>query len=84
VNSIPPEGFIYSPDLLTPDEHDTLLGKLRDLEYQHDVFRGQRLKRSYAQFGYAYVSTGRKVKTAPAFPVDGGSKRRRGGSVAAV
>ena len=31
-------------------------------------FRGQRLKRCYAQFGYAYVSTGRKLGFAAPMP----------------
>lgn len=34
----------------------------------HDHFRGQNLKRGYAQFGHAYISTGRKVSPALRFP----------------
>jgi alkylated DNA repair protein (DNA oxidative demethylase) len=61
-----PEGFVYIPDFLSEAEQAILLRELRTMNYQHDIFRGQRLKRSYAQFGYAYVSTGRKLEaTAP-------------------
>jgi alkylated DNA repair dioxygenase AlkB len=38
------------------------------LDYQHDFFRGQRLKRGYAQLGYAYLSTGRKAEVAAELP----------------
>lgn len=57
-----PEGLSYIGDFLTLDEQATLLRNLQQLDYEHDIFRGQRLKRGYAQFGYAYVSTGRKLE----------------------
>jgi DNA oxidative demethylase len=63
-----PEGFSYIPGFLTPQEQRTLLRQLKDLDYAHDTFRGQRLKRSYAQFGYAYVSTGRRLDPAAPLP----------------
>lgn len=64
----PPEGLTYLPGFLTPDEQQILLDRLRGLEYKHDRFRGQVLKRGYAQFGYAYVSTGRRLDPAPPLP----------------
>lgn len=63
-----PEGFVYVADFLSAEEQAALLRELRALQYQHDTFRGQRLRRGYAQFGYAYVSTGRKVETTAAMP----------------
>jgi hypothetical protein len=63
-----PEWFIYIPDLLTPEEQRGVLEQLRALDYEHDTFRGQRLKRSYAQFGHAYVSSGRKLTPADPLP----------------
>jgi alkylated DNA repair protein (DNA oxidative demethylase) len=63
-----PEGFLYVADFLSVAEQDTLLQELQALDYQHDLFRGQRLKRGYAQFGYSYVSTGRKLKEAAVMP----------------
>jgi len=63
-----PEGLLYVPDFLSPDEHAALLRRLRGLDFEHDFFRGQRLKRAYAQFGYSYVSTGRKLESAAEMP----------------
>jgi alkylated DNA repair dioxygenase AlkB len=65
---MPAEGFSYVPDFLDPDEQLSLLRTLLDLEFVHDTFRGQRLKRSYAQFGYTYVSTGRRLTPAAPLP----------------
>lgn len=66
--SSPPDGLLYVPDFLSPEEQAALLNELRPLSYEHDVFRGQRLKRGYAQFGYSYVSTGRKLDPAATMP----------------
>src|SRR5438105_1768501 len=65
---IAPDGFLFVPDFLSPTEQSELLPKLAALTYEHDTFRGQRLKRGYAQFGYAYVSTGRKLKPVAELP----------------
>jgi alkylated DNA repair dioxygenase AlkB len=63
-----PDGCSYVPEFLTANEQQILLHELATLSFAHDSFRGQQLKRSYAQFGYAYASTGRKVKPAAPFP----------------
>lgn len=63
-----PEGFGFIAGFLAPVEQAALLHELRALDYNHDSFRGQKLKRGYAQFGYAYISAGRKVETAAAMP----------------
>jgi alkylated DNA repair dioxygenase AlkB len=64
----PPEGFSATPCFLDPQEQAALLRRLGGLTYGHDVFRGRRLRRSYAQFGYAYVSTGQRLVPAPPLP----------------
>jgi len=65
-----PKGFSYIPGFLTDEEQCVLLRELEHLvEYRHDVFRGQRLKRAQANFGYTYVAIGRKLDPAPAFPI---------------
>jgi alkylated DNA repair protein (DNA oxidative demethylase) len=64
----PPEGFVYVPDFLNPIEQDSLLHELRALTYTHDKMRENIFKRGWAQFGYAYVSTGRKLTPAPPMP----------------
>ncbi len=63
-----PEGFSYIPNFLSPQEHDGCVEQIRALPFVHDSFRGQQLKRSYAQFRFAYASTGRKLVAAPPFP----------------
>jgi alkylated DNA repair dioxygenase AlkB len=63
-----PEGFLYVADFLSAQEQETLLRHLHALDFHHDTFRGQRLRRGYAQFGYAYVSTGRKLEESAAMP----------------
>jgi DNA oxidative demethylase len=63
-----PEGFRYHATFLSSDEQEALRRQLDQLTFEHDTFRGQRLKRGYAQFGYAYVSTGRRLTTAPPLP----------------
>jgi len=63
-----PDGLRYVADFLSPEEQAAVLQELRALTYEHDVFRGQRLKRGYAQFGYSYVSTGRKLELAATMP----------------
>jgi alkylated DNA repair protein (DNA oxidative demethylase) len=62
------QGFRYVSDLFSRDEADTLLMQVSTLPYKHDRMRVT-FKRGYAaQFGYAYVSAGRKLTTAPPFP----------------
>jgi hypothetical protein len=61
-------GFEYVADFLSAEEQAPLLRELAALQYLHDTFRGQKLKRGYAQFGYAYVSTGRNLETTAAIP----------------
>jgi hypothetical protein len=68
IKGTPPPGFSYISGFLSPDEQLSLLGHLRSLDYAHDTFRGQRLKRRYAQFGYAYVSTGRRLTPVAPLP----------------
>lgn len=49
-------------------EHDVLLARLLALQFDHDVFRGRRLERGWTQFGYQYLSTGRRLVEAPPMP----------------
>jgi alkylated DNA repair dioxygenase AlkB len=63
-----PDGFTYVPHFLTAEEQQSLLTQLQALPFAHDRFRGQQLKRGYAQFGQAYVSEGRMLESAPPLP----------------
>lgn len=68
METVTPEGFRYVPEFLVRSEHDVLLARLLALQFDHDVFRGRRLKRGWAQFGYQYLSTGRRLVEAPPMP----------------
>jgi len=63
-----PVGFEFVGEFLNAEQQAELLRELANLNYHHDSFRGQKLKRSYAQFGFAYVSTGRKLAAVAPFP----------------
>lgn len=63
-----PEGLSYIPGFLTAGDQEGLVHELSQLSFTHDRFRGQPLKRSYAQFGFEYGSTGRRLLPAPPFP----------------
>ena len=63
-----PEGLLYIPDFLSDTEQIASLDELQLLPYTHDVFHGRKMRRGYAQFGYAYVTTSRKLKPALALP----------------
>ena len=63
-----PDGFVYVEDFLSPEEQIALLHELQCLTYTHDTFRGQIMKRGWAQFGFEYVSIGQKLIPAPPMP----------------
>jgi len=63
------EGLIYIDDFLEENEQALLQEHLNRLSYYHDNFRGRQLKRGYAQFGFRYASTGRKLEPAAPFPI---------------
>ena len=63
-----PNGFLYIPEFLTPQEQEFLLPQVRELPFDRHSFRGQQLKRSYAQFGHEYVTATRKINPAPTIP----------------
>ena len=59
-----PEGFEYIHNFLPFSEHMAVLNKVRNLHYEHEMFRGRLMKRAWAQFGYSYKAAARKVKPA--------------------
>ena len=61
-------GFSYIQNFLQQQEQTKLLEQLKTLEYTHDFFRGQKLKRAYAQFGYTYISIWRRIEQASDIP----------------
>jgi alkylated DNA repair dioxygenase AlkB len=64
-----PKGFSYYPDFLSLEEREQYIAHIRALPFVHDTgMYGVTLKRSYAQFGYSYVTVGRKLTEALPFP----------------
>ncbi len=63
-----PEGFTYFPNFLSSKMQHGLIQQLELLEFTHDRFRGRRLTRGYAQFGYRYQSNSRKVSRVDPLP----------------
>jgi len=63
-----PDGFSNFGGFLDLAEQETLLRQVQALSFVRDRFRGQELKRRFAQFGYEYVSTGRGLRLASVFP----------------
>jgi alkylated DNA repair dioxygenase AlkB len=53
-----PEGFRYTPDLLSPAEEDSLIGELRTLPFKEFEFHGFLGKRRVVSFGWRYDFTG--------------------------
>lgn len=45
-----------------------MLELLSKLQFTHDRFRGQLLKRGYAQFGFSYLTSGRRLEKAAPLP----------------
>ncbi len=53
---------------LSPDEQVQALARVEALSFTHDRFRGRAMRRGYAQFGHAYVSTGRRLERVTPLP----------------
>ena len=56
-----PEGFEYIEKFLSFPQQLTVLKELRGLPYEDEMFHGRLMKREWAQFGYSYKATSRKV-----------------------
>ena len=50
----PPEGLLYRPDFLSPEEEDSVLAAVEPLEFHEVKMRGQVAKRTVRHFGYRY------------------------------
>jgi alkylated DNA repair protein (DNA oxidative demethylase) len=54
VSAALPEGLVYRPDFLTPDEEHDVLRVVEALEFRPVVMRGQAAKRTVRMFGLDY------------------------------
>ena len=50
----PPEGLVYQPDILSPDEEQALVKRIRDLPLKEFEFHGYVGKRRTISFGWHY------------------------------
>jgi len=65
-----PQGFRYQPDLITPDEEQALLERVRELPFKEFDFHGYKGKRRVVSFGWKYDFSRRsldKVDDIPPF-----------------
>jgi alkylated DNA repair dioxygenase AlkB len=66
-----PEGLRYVPEFLAPEEHSSLLGRLREIRFDqwHQVrFRGQLARRRKLAYGWNYEPSDRELTPAPPMP----------------
>jgi alkylated DNA repair dioxygenase AlkB len=64
----PPEGLLYKPDLLTPDEEQALLDEFERLDFQQIVMKGVVARRTAMRYGLGY-DYDRRVPTEGAAPI---------------
>src|SRR3712207_1037776 len=68
-----PEGFVYRPDVITPDDERALVERIRDLPFREFEFQGYVGKRRVVSFGWRYDFNDRvlhKADDMPAFLVE--------------
>ena len=63
-----PEGFEYQPDIIAPDEEQTLLERVRELPFRDFEFHGFVGKRRVVSYGWRYDFSERKVQPAAEIP----------------
>jgi alkylated DNA repair protein (DNA oxidative demethylase) len=63
-----PEGFLYRPDFISPDEERELVAAIGDLPFSAVVMRGVAAKRRTAHFGKSYEFETFKLGPAPPLP----------------
>lgn len=67
-NSAPPEGFRYRPDVLSQDEEQDLVLRLRQLPLKEFEFHGYVGKRRVLSYGWMYDYVTHRLRQAEAMP----------------
>ena len=62
------EGFRYQPELIDVVEEQTLIGRVRELPFEHFDFHGYKGKRRVVSFGWRYDYSGRALQRAEEIP----------------
>jgi alkylated DNA repair dioxygenase AlkB len=79
-----PEGFTYTPDVITPADERALLAWCATLPFEAVVMRGYVGKRRTVHFGVVYGFDDRQGRPGPAMPDQLRPLRERGGALAGV
>jgi alkylated DNA repair protein (DNA oxidative demethylase) len=64
----PPEGLVYRPDFLTPEDEDGLLATFDTLDFQRIVMKGVVARRTAVRYGFGY-DYDRRAPTPGADPI---------------
>jgi alkylated DNA repair protein (DNA oxidative demethylase) len=65
---VPPPGFRYRPEVITPDTEDALVARLRDLAWNEVKMRGQVARRRTVHFGWLYGYESWRIEPGPPIP----------------
>ena len=79
-----PEGLLYQPDFLSPDEEADLVRIFRELPFQAFDFHGYTAKRRVLEFGLEYDFTTRRATPTQSFPEFLSSVRDRAANFAGI
>jgi alkylated DNA repair dioxygenase AlkB len=63
-----PEGFVYQPDFVSPDEQRALLDEIRALEFHEVRMHGVVARRRVIQYGWKYAFDGARLSEGPPLP----------------
>ena len=66
--SVPPPGFRYHADVITPEAEQALVARLRDLGWEEVKMRGQVARRRTVHFGWLYGYETWRIEPGPAIP----------------
>ena len=63
-----PEGFQYRPEVISPDDEESLLERIRELPFKEFQFQGYVGKRRVVSYGWQYDFNDRKLRQADDIP----------------
>jgi DNA oxidative demethylase len=77
VQETPPDGLIYTPELVTPDEELAVIDLLERIGFETVEMRGQVARRTVRHFGYRYDYSSRGLEETEPIPAEIEPLRRR-------
>jgi alkylated DNA repair dioxygenase AlkB len=84
MDTAPPPGFRYEPDVITSDEERELVERVRSLAWEEVKMRGQVARRRTVHFGWLYGYETWRIEPGPPIPDFLLPLRARAGSLAGV